>query len=143
MAVGIIRNNEGIPKEEYQERFLNKIQFTGTQYEVGLPWSHNLQDVPCHFHICLSHLIALQYWLLKDVDILKVYDETNKDQLERGIVERVDVDCKGINQVHYLLHLPVVHSERSATKVRVVYDGLANPVSQICLEMIVCRKDKI
>lgn len=40
-------------------------------------------------------------------------------------MERVEVDHKGINQVHYLPHLPVVHSDRSTTKVRVVYDGSA------------------
>ena len=90
-----------------------------------MPWSRDLQDVPCHFHMCLSRLKALQYRLLRDVDVLKVYDETIKDQLERGIVETVEVDHKGINQVHYLPHLPVVRSDRSTTKVRVVYDGSA------------------
>ena len=121
-TLGIVKESH---EEEYQERFLNKTQFTGTRYKVGLPWSRDLQDVPCHFHMCLSRLKALQYQLLRDVDVLKVYDETIKDQLERGIVETVEVDHKGINQVHYLPHLPVVRSDRSTTKVRVVYDGSA------------------
>ena len=121
-TLGIVKESH---EEEYQERFLNKMQFTGTRYKVGLPWSRDLQDVPCHFHMCLSRLKALQYRLLRDVDVLKVYDETIKDQLERGIVETVEVDHKGINQVHYLPHLPVVRSDRSTTKVRVVYDSSA------------------
>ena len=76
-----------------------------------------LQDVPCHFHMCLNRLRALQHWLLKDVDVLKEYNKIMEDQPERGIVERVDTGLNNGNQVHYLPYLSVIRSRRSTTKV--------------------------
>jgi len=56
--------------------------------------------------------------------MLQEYDEVIQDQMKQGIVERV-ANSVGRNSVHYLPHLPVVRTDRTTTKIRVVYDGSA------------------
>ena len=48
-----------------------------------------------------------------------------QEQLDKGIIERVPNSDESNGPVHYLPHLPVVRTDRSTTKVRVVYDGSA------------------
>ena len=68
LAIGIVRNilKESL-KEELQERFL--LHFAGIRYEVGLPRSHDIHGVPCHFHVCQSCLKALNLGPIKWFDI--------------------------------------------------------------------------
>ena len=111
--------------EPLESMFLKNVQFNGTHYEVGLPWSRDAHDLPCHLTMCLNRAKALQNRLLKDSGVLREYDLIIKEQLEKGIVERIPEAEIHNNHTHYMPHLPVVRAERSTTKVRVVYDGSA------------------
>ena len=55
------------------------------------------------------------------------YDQTIREQMNKGIVERVSKITTSNqhlhNPIHYMPHLPVIRKERSMTKIRVVYDG--------------------
>lgn len=67
--------------------------------------------------------------LKQDPDVLREYNSTIKDQLQRGIVERVDVtqeDAGVPDKIHYLPHHPVIHRDKDTTMVRVVYDASAH-----------------
>ena len=56
--------------------------------------------------------------------MLKEYDHVVQEQIKQGIVEQVP-STEGHGPVHYLPHLPVVRTDRTTTKIRVVYDGSA------------------
>ena len=62
---------------------------------------------------------------MKDSDLLREYDLVIKDQLKKGTVERVFDVNSPCAWTHYMPHLPVIRSDGSTTKVRVVYDGSA------------------
>lgn len=115
---------ESLP-EPHEMMFLKNLQFNGTHYEVGLPWTRDAHDLPSHLNMCLNRTKALQNRLLKDIGVLREYDLIIKEQLKKGIVERIlDAEIHN-NRTHYMPHLPVVRADRSTTKVRVVYDGSA------------------
>ncbi len=54
--------------------------------------------------------------------ILERYDRTIKEQLEKGAVQVGDEDPE---RVHYLPHHAVVRSDKTTTKLRIVYDASA------------------
>ena len=63
--------------------------------------------------------------LRNDPGVLKEYRAVIQEQLNAGIVERVEEDGAGEAEVHYLAHHPVVHQDKQTTIVRVVYDASA------------------
>ncbi len=57
--------------------------------------------------------------------ILERYDRTIKEQLEKGVIETVQIREKDLGRVHYLPHHAVVRSDKTTTKLRIVYDASA------------------
>ena len=58
--------------------------------------------------------------------MLNEYDAVIQEQVNAGVVERVEEDGPGeVGEVHYLAHHPVVRQDKQTTKVRVVYDASA------------------
>ncbi|XP_028404021.1 uncharacterized protein LOC114526636 [Dendronephthya gigantea] len=104
-------------------------------YETGLPWKGNHPSLPNNMAGSLSRLDNLIRKLEKQ-DSLEQY-KIIQDQLEQGIVERVDNDAKG--KEFYIPHKPVIRESAETTKMRVVYDASARanpkvPSLNDCLE---------
>eukprot|EP00731_Ephydatia_muelleri_P022433 Em0015g16a len=73
-----------------------------------------------------SRLLGLLKHLRNDPQILKEYDAVIQEQIRKGIVEIVsDPWNSKAEQVHYLLHHPVIKKDKQTTKLRVVYDASA------------------
>jgi len=58
---------------------------------------------------------------------LEEYDRVIKDQLDKGIIERVDHSKKAqpCHQIHYVPLHCVVREDKSTAKLRIVYDASA------------------
>ncbi len=55
---------------------------------------------------------------------MEEYDNVIKDQLQKGIVERVEEAEPGeVGKVHYLPHHAVIRRDKETTRLRVVYDA--------------------
>ena len=63
--------------------------------------------------------------LRQEPALLEQYDHTIKEQLEKGIIETVDPLEPTASKVHYLPHHAVVRTDKTTTKLRVVYDASA------------------
>ncbi|XP_020615574.1 uncharacterized protein LOC110053657 [Orbicella faveolata] len=65
--------------------------------------------------------------LSQKLEQFEEYDRVIKDQLDRGIIERVDQSEKAqpCHQIHYLPHHCVVREDKSTTKLRIVYNASA------------------
>ena len=58
--------------------------------------------------------------------VAKEYDNVIKDQLEKGIVEKVDLnEPTEVGKVSYLPHKMVIREDKDTTKLRVVFDASA------------------
>jgi len=112
-SLGII--DEPLVEEEV-DTILRNLQFTGTRYEINLPWKLDLQDLPNHKSMCVNCLKSLLCCLQKDGVVLQEYDKIIQEQLEKGIIEKVLDDNVIRGYIHYLPHLPVVRTDRSTTK---------------------------
>ena len=73
-----------------------------------------------------GRLKSLTKRLEKDPDLLRRYDEIIQTQVERGIVEKVDVsEMNNANRKHYIPHHVIIKPNSTTTKLRVVYDASA------------------
>ena len=117
----------GIQEKEktLYDEFTTCVAFRECRYQVSLPWKEFHQPLPDNYALSIKRLQGLLCRLRQDPEILKEYDRTIKDQLEKGIIEAVPDGESQPAQTHYLPHHPVVRQDRTTTKLRVVYDASA------------------
>ena len=117
----------GIQKVErtLYDEFTCSIVFHQGRYQVALSWKEFHDVLPDHYQLSLNRLRGLLRRLRHDPATLEQYDRTIKEQLEKGIIEVVDVLKPAPSKVHYLPHHAVVHTDKTTTKLRVVYDASA------------------
>ena len=64
--------------------------------------------------------------LRENPEMLKIYDDVIKDQLNKGVIESVDDNSIQEKLMHYVPHHAVVTSSKNTTKLRIVYDASTN-----------------
>ncbi|XP_053388494.1 uncharacterized protein LOC128551621 [Mercenaria mercenaria] len=92
----------------------------------------NIRETPCillHGHGETGSkysTIAIALGRLKSLvpDVLKKYDNVIREQLEKGIREKVETFQQD-GMLHYLPHHAVIKVDKSTTKLRIVYDASA------------------
>jgi hypothetical protein len=117
----------GICNEEktLYDEFTDNITFQDGRYEVTLPWKEFHQPLADNLALCMRRLNGLLTRLRHDPGLLKQYNSTIQEQLQKGNIEPV---CPGTtipDRVHYLPHHGVVRADKTTTKLRVVYDASA------------------
>lgn len=69
--------------------FTTRVTFCDDRYHVSLPWKEFHEPLPDNYSLSVKGLQGLLCRLRQDPEILKEYDRTIKDQLEKGIIEAV------------------------------------------------------
>jgi len=82
--IGIMDNTS--VSSQVHNKFLNDIVFTEGRYQVSLLWH---LSVPDHFLLSLNQLRSLHFKLLKDPELLREYNHIIKEQISKGIIERI------------------------------------------------------
>lgn len=118
-SLGIV----GAEKTIYDE-FLDSVNFQNGRYEVSLPWKESHRPLPDNYQLSHKRLMGLLRRLKRSPRILQQYNDVIEQQIHQGVVEPVS-DVSTSNLCHYLPHHAVVRSDRSTTKLRVVYDASA------------------
>jgi hypothetical protein len=135
-SIGITSNKtasecEDLPEKQFASLHIERNK---DRYEVDLPWLENGPSLHSnHYRLSVNRLKGLQRKLISQPEFCKEYDNIIKEQLEKGIIEKVKDDSEqqittnNSNHVnkHYLPHHGVVRKERETSKLRVVYDGSA------------------
>lgn len=113
----------GIVEEEkaLYDEFASTIRFQEGRYKVPLPWKEFHEPLGDNYQLCERRLKGLLKRLRHEPEMLRLYNSTIQDQLRKGIIEPVPVVSNGI--VHYLPHHGVVRTDKTTTKLRVVYDA--------------------
>ena len=108
------------------EEFLSTVTHRDGRYEVHLPWKDNQVTLPDNYQLSLRRLESLLKRLRQDPKTLKEYDNIIKEQIARGIIERVDeTSTTDASCVHYLPHHAIIRRDKKTTKLRIVYDASA------------------
>ena len=130
----------GIKQEESSvlELFKETITLRNQRYKVSLPWEEAHDPLPDNHSLRQRRLQSFLKRLSQKPEQLEEYDRVIKDQLEQGIIERVDQSEKTqpCRLIHYLPHHCVVREDKSTTKLHIVNNALTRkhwPPSIDCL----------
>eukprot|EP00112_Aurelia_sp_Birch-Aquarium-sp1_P012879 Seg2713.6 transcript_id=Seg2713.6/GoldUCD/mRNA.D3Y31 product="hypothetical protein" protein_id=Seg2713.6/GoldUCD/D3Y31 len=113
------------PTDDVYTEAIDSIEFTGDRYRIKLPWKVGHKPLPSNYGTCVSRLKGQLTKLRKDPEVLQECDNIIKEQVEKGIVEKV-TNLESSNSSHYLPHRPVVRKEAETTK-RVVFGVSSSP----------------
>ena len=120
-SLGIVPNESSV-----YDDFQQCICFDGQRYEVNLPWKEPHPMLPDNYSLSKSRQVSLLSRLRNDPGVLKECHAVIQEQLNAGIVKRVEEDSAGeVGEVHYLAHHLVVRQDKETTKVRIVYNASA------------------
>ena len=101
----------GISSDEMSilENFDETIAFKNGHYKVSLPWKEAHPYLSDNYEFSKKRLLGLLYHLRQRPTMLQGYDATIKDQLNQGIMEKIDEPDQPVSGVtHYIPHLKVV-----------------------------------
>ena len=129
----------GIKQEESSvlELFKETITLRNQRYKVSLPWEEAHDPLPNNHSLRQRRLQSFLKRLSQKPEQLEEYDRVIKDQLDKGIIERVDQSEK--TQPCHLIHHCVVREDKSTTKLHIVNNALARknwPPSIDCLHTL-------
>ena len=101
---------------------MKDIKLENNRYVVKLPFHENIPFLSDNYDVSLNRLSKLKNILSKSIDTLVKYDKVITDQLEHGVLEKVE--SIGIpRKVRYLPHQAVIRHDHSSTKLRVLFDA--------------------
>ena len=92
-------------RDTVHEAFEKNLSFEDGRYSVHLPWKEHHQLLPDNFQNSVARLSSQLKRLRREPEILREYNSIIQDQLQCGIIEKVDrTKCPDIGKVHYLPH---------------------------------------
>ena len=91
-------------------------------YETNIMWKQFSPALPWNKTGTLGRLGSLLRKMMKGPKLLQWYNQTIRDQLKDGIVQRVS-DDKPFGKEFYLPHQPVIKEAAKSTKVRIIFDA--------------------
>ncbi|XP_065665684.1 uncharacterized protein LOC136087106 [Hydra vulgaris] len=107
------------------ENLQKNIKFNDAMYEVKLSFKIDHPLIGDNYNLCKSRFLALEKKLPSNRDLFASYNNIIKDQLSKGIIEKVSNFESNIGDVHYLPHRPVIREDKLTSKVCIVFDASA------------------
>ena len=118
--IQIVRTEEKLAMKTVE----NSFQYDGHLYRVGIIWKGENQALPDKYNMALHRLSNTEKRLEKSPDVATAYSEIVGQYIENGYIRKVPKH-EHFQSKGYLLHFPVVRSEKQTTKTRIVFDALA------------------
>ena len=109
------------------KKFKDTLKFENGRYEVTWPWKEDFPDLPRNKELAYGRLKSSVKRMANRPDVLQKYDSIIREQLSKGVIERVE-DTKRDEKdrlYHYIPHHPVITPNKTTTKLRIVYDASA------------------
>ena len=118
--------------DEALEMFYKAIKFKDGRYQVAWPWKSDKAYISDNHDVALRRMQVLVRWFQSDECLLQSYDSIIRQQLNQGIIERVDDTMSAVcTKKLYLPHDPVLTPNKATTKIRIVYDVSSKAGSSI------------
>ena len=107
-----------------KKRFKEILTFKDGRYQVTRPWKEEIPDLPLNRELAIGRLKSNIERMKNKPELLKQYDSIIQDQIDKGVIEKVDnTYVDGVK--HYLPNHAVINPHKPTTKLRVVYDASA------------------
>ena len=115
---------------------------TGNTYSLGVPRKQDNPLIPDDHHTALSRLCITENILKKNCALGTEYSQIIQAYVEKGYLRRVEPDEPLPPEVWYLPHIPVIHMDKTTTKVRIVFD-CSEKMDRLSLNDAICAGPKL
>lgn len=100
----------------------SSLQYTGSRYQVAVPWKEN-KDLLCNNREAALKRLEKTEKNLEDKEyVQKEYRDTVKAYVEKGYLRKLPPENQPTTAAWYLPHFPLVRMDKTTTKVRIVFD---------------------
>lgn len=123
-AIGIHDSHTTKTDDVVKKHFKETLTFEDNRYQVRWPWREDNPDLPVNRDLALGRLKSVVFRMKDKEDVMGAYDSIIKDQLNKGVIEKVDSSVTN-KLIHYLPHHAVINPLKPTTKLRIVYDASA------------------
>ena len=115
--------------------FNRKIKFNGIRYQVSLPFKEQHTLIPDNYGLCRNRLYSLLRRLRQRPEILREYNEIINQLLQSGVIEVVHDPHEKVQpgSIHYIPHKEILRSDKSTTRLRIVYDASSKISGQVSI----------
>ena len=128
--LGIV-DSPHLKEDEYAlTKFNSTIEFKDGRYAVQWPWRTPNPELPHNYNLALGRLKNLMKRFRHNPELYQKMNDIIMDQLQKGIIEKIDPQLQTQNLIHYLPFQPVLTPERNTTKCRIVYDASSKATPQ-------------
>ena len=103
-------------------KFNETLRYENGRYSVTWPWKTEQPNLPENRTLAVGRLKSLVKRMKDNPDLVQKYDDIIKDQLRKGIIEKVRTESN-CSLKHYIPHHAVITPTKATTKVRIVYDA--------------------
>ncbi|CAG2197218.1 unnamed protein product [Mytilus edulis] len=129
-SIGISDDDNSTEDSRVLEMFKETLEYSNGRYYVTWPWKNDNVDLPVNRDLALSRLKSCIARMRKKPELLEKYNSVIQDQLDKGIVEKVEEhSTEGLK--HYIPHHAVITPNKTTTKLRIVYDASAKPNNEV------------
>nr|CAD2134264.1 unnamed protein product [Meloidogyne enterolobii] len=124
-GIGIKEDPGENSEDKVSTQFVKDIKFVDGRYEIKFPFKTDPAHlpIPTNFPLCYGRLRSVLNSLKNDKTLISKYQEILTEQLQLGIIEKVQNPNQNCVPLHYLPHHPVIRQDKKT--VRIVYDGSA------------------
>ena len=109
------------------QHFNDTVTFKDNRYHVTWHWRDDVtNELPENFELAMGRLRSLLKHMKQMHELLTKCNETIQDQLEKGIIEKVDTNLQISEKTpkkHYVPHHVIITPSKFTTKIRILYDG--------------------
>ncbi|CAC5404955.1 unnamed protein product [Mytilus coruscus] len=129
-SIGISDDDNSTEDSRALKMFKETLEYSNGRYYVTWPWKNDNVDLPVNRVLVLSRLKSCLARMKKKQELLEKYNSFIQDQLDKGIVEKVEEhSTEGLK--HYIPHHAVITPNKTTTKLRLVYDASAKPKTEV------------
>ena len=121
-TIGVLDHPTTENNEMVKRKFKEKMIFVDGRYQVTWPWKEEAFELPENRELTVWRLRSNVSRMKNIAELLKQYDMIIQDQLDKGIIEKVE-NTYTDNIKHYMPHHAVINPHKPNTKLRVVYDA--------------------
>ncbi|GFQ90314.1 integrase catalytic domain-containing protein [Trichonephila clavata] len=126
-----IRDNDSVSlgngDEEILSEFDKSVCFVDGRYRVSLPWKPGMREVlQNNKTVARKRFEGLVRRFKCDHELFCEYKDVIDNYVREGIVERTSCDSLSDSQGFYLPHHAVIRSDKTTSRLRIVFDGSAH-----------------
>ncbi|GFX12286.1 DUF1758 domain-containing protein [Trichonephila clavipes] len=120
--------------EEILRKFDKSVNFVDGRYRVNLPWKPGMREaLQNNKTVARKRFEGLVRRFKSDHELFCEYKDVIDDYVREGIVERTSCDSLLDSQGFYLPHHAVICSDKTTSRIRIVFDGSAHENGQSSL----------